>query len=160
MSISFRSFAVLAAAAFIGTTHAQPKIADAWARPTVQGQHAGGGYLRIDNKGGVADRLLAASADVSASVELHTMTMEGDVMRMRRVDGIDVPAGQVVELKPGGLHVMFMGLKAPLRAGERLPLVLRFEKSGEVKTELVVGNRGPGAAASMPAHTHGHDHKH
>lgn len=152
MSISFRSFAVLAAAAFIGTAHAQPKIADAWARPTVQGQNAGGGYLRIDNKGGAADRLLAASADVSASVELHTMTMEGDVMRMRRVDGIDVPAGQVVELKPGGLHVMFMGLKAPLRTGTSFPLTLKFEKAGEVKTTVQVAPRASNEAGGHGGH--------
>lgn len=155
MRSCLRFLAVLAAALSIGAAHAQPKVADAWARPTVQGQSAGGGYLRIDNTGGAADRLLAASADVSATVELHTMTMEGDVMRMRRVDAIDVPAGQVVELKPGGLHIMFMGLKAPLRTGTSFPLTLRFEKAGEVKATMQVAPRVQGDAPSGHA---GHRH--
>jgi len=126
-----------------------PKIADAWARSTVSGQTAGGGYLRIDNKGGGADRLVAVSADVSTTVELHTMTMDGDVMRMREVSAIEVPAGQTIELKPGGFHIMFMGLKAPLKAGSSFPLMLKFEKAGEVKTRMQVA--APGADK-------GHDH--
>ena len=124
-----------------------PKVADVWVRPTVQGQASGGGYLRIDNKEGTADRLLGASAEVSASVELHSMTMEGDVMRMRRVEAIDVPAGGSVELKPGGLHLMFIGLKGPLKVGSSFPLTLRFERAGEVKTEAKVAPR-----------SHDHDH--
>lgn len=153
---------LLAAALLLNSAAwAQPgtvQALDAWARPTVAGQPVGGAYLRLQNTGGAADRLLGASTSVAERVELHSMQMSGDVMRMRQVDAIELPAGATVDLAPGGLHLMLMGLKAPLRAGERLPLVLRFEKSGEVKTELVVGNRGTGAAASMPAH--GHDHKH
>jgi hypothetical protein len=99
---------------------------------------------------------------VAERVELHSMQMQGDVMRMRQVDAIELPAGATVELAPGGLHLMLMGLKSPLKAGERLPLVLRFEKAGELKTELVVGNPAmPGAAAaSMPMHSHEHGHMH
>ena len=133
---------------------------DAWARPTVAGQPVGGAYVQLQNTGGAADRLLGANTSAAERVELHSMQMSGDVMRMRQVDAIELPPGATVELAPGGLHLMLMGLKAPLRAGERLPLVLRFEKAGEVKTELVVGNRGAGAAASAPAHMHGSDHKH
>lgn len=129
-----------------------PVVSDAWARPTVQGQSAGGGYLRIENKGGAADRLLSATADVSVRTELHSMTMDGDVMRMRQVEAIDVPAGGTVELKPGGLHLMFMGLKAPLKAGTTFALTLRFEKAGEVKVQAQVAPRthehGP------PGHKH------
>ena len=95
------------------------------------GQTAGGGYLKLQNSG-PADRLVGASAPVSSSVELHSMTMEGDVMRMRQLEAIDVPAGKTVELKPGGLHLMLMGLKAPLKAGDSFVLKLRFEKAGEV----------------------------
>ncbi|MFM8899092.1 MAG: copper chaperone PCu(A)C [Burkholderiales bacterium] len=124
-------------------------IGHPWARPTAAGQAAGGGYLKLTNAG-AADRLLSASSEVAASVELHTMTMDGNVMRMRQVEGIDVPAGQTVELKPGGLHIMFMGLKAPLKVGDKFPLKLKFEKAGEVT--VTVNVEQPKAA--------GADHKH
>ena len=114
-----------------------PKVEGAWARPTVEGQAAGGGFLKIVG-GAAADRLVAASAGVSHRVELHTMTMDGNIMRMREIDAIDVPAGQTVELKPGGLHVMFMELKAPLKNGSSFPLTLRFEKGGEVTVQMTV----------------------
>ena len=135
---------------------------DGWARPTVAGQPVGGAYLQLRNAGNVADRLLGASTSAAERVELHSMQMSADVMRMRQVDAIDLPAGATVDFAPGGLHLMLMGLKAPLRAGDKLPLVLRFEKAGDVKTELVVGNRTAPVAASAPAHMHGqgHEHKH
>jgi copper(I)-binding protein len=121
------------------------KVEGAWARPTVQGQAAGGGFLKITG-GAAADRLVSASAGVSKTVELHSMVMEGDVMRMREIGAIDVPAGKTVELKPGGLHVMFIGIHQPLKNGDSFPLTLRFEKAGEVKTEMKVMTQ-----AGMPA---------
>jgi copper(I)-binding protein len=130
-------------------------VTDAWARPTVAGQPVGGGYLTLRG-GSAADRLLSASSAVAASVELHSMAMEGDVMRMRPVDGIAVPAGGTVELKPGGLHLMLMGLKQPLAAGSKLPLTLRFEKAGELQVELVVGQRAAAPAAAKDGHGHKH----
>jgi periplasmic copper chaperone A len=120
-----------------------------WARPTAAGQKAGGGYLKLSNAGS-ADRLLSARSDVAATVELHSMTMDGNVMRMRQVDGIDLPAGQTVELKPGGFHIMFMGLKAPLKEGSSFPVKLRFEKAGEVTVEVKVEQ--PKAAAAEHKH--------
>lgn len=128
-------------------------IGHPWARPTAAGQPVGGGFMKFSNAG-AADRLVAASTAVSASVELHTMRMEGDVMRMRQVDAIELPAGGTVELKPGGLHLMLMGLKQPLKAGDTFPLTLRFEKAGEVV--VTVNVEVPKAAA--PAHEHGHKH--
>ena len=122
-------------------------IGHPYARATVTGQPTGGGYLKLDNKG-TDDRLVSASAAVSTAVELHVMKMEGDMMRMRQVDGIDLPAGKVVELKPGGFHIMFVGLKAPLKAGDQFPLKLKFEKAGEVTVDVKV--EAPGKAA-MPA---------
>jgi copper(I)-binding protein len=95
---------------------------------------------------GAADKLVAISADVSRSVELHTMTMEGDVMRMRQVDAIELAAGQTVELKPGGYHLMFVGLKAPLKAGDKFPAKLKFEKAGEVDVTFNVEAPAAGAA--------------
>lgn len=131
-----------------------PKIDHPYARATMPGQPNGGGYLKIDNAGGAADRLVAASADVSRTVELHTMKLEGDVMRMRQIDAIDVPAGQTVELKPGGMHLMFIGLKAPLKAGDSFPVKLRFEKAGERVVEVKVEAAAPAAGG------HGHGMKH
>ena len=128
-------------------------IGHPYARATASGQTTGGGFLKLEN-GGADDKLLSASAAVSSAVELHVMTMEGDVMRMRQVDGIALPAGKTVELKPGGLHIMFVGLKAPLKAGDTFPLKLKFEKAGEV--EVMVKVEAPGAGAAAPAHQHKH----
>lgn len=120
-----------------------PRVEGAWARTTVPGQAVGGGFLTITG-GAAPDRLVGASATaVARAVELHMMAMEGDVMRMREVPGIDIPAGGTVELKPGGLHLMFVGLARPLAAGTRFPLTLRFEKAGAVQVDVPV-------AASQP----------
>jgi copper(I)-binding protein len=137
------------------------KVEGAWARPTVQGQMGGGGFLKITG-GPAADRLLSGSAPVSQVVELHTMNMEGDVMRMRQVQAIDVPAGGTVELKPGGMHLMFIGLKQPLKAGDTFPLTLRFEKAGEVKVDVQITARPPAGAAAGGHGGHGNHggHKH
>lgn len=136
-----------------GTAFAQGsttvRIEQAWARPTVAGQSTGGGYAAITNSGSVADRLVGGSTPAAERVELHSMTMQGDVMRMRQLDAIDVPAGQQVKLEPGGLHLMLVGLKAPLKNGSSVPLTLRFEKAGDVPVQLSV----------RPAHAgtgHGH----
>lgn len=129
-------------------------IGHAFARSTVPGQKAGGAYLTLNNQG-AADRLVGARTDRAASVELHTMGMDGDVMRMREIDAIDLPSGKVVELKSGGLHLMLMGLKEPLKVGERFPLTLKFEKAGEVKVDVSVeraASPATGAAPSMHRH--------
>lgn len=112
-------------------------IVHPYARATGAGQSIGGGYMKLVN-GGAADRLVSVSADVSNSVELHEMKMEGDVMKMRQVDAIALQAGQTVELKPGGYHLMLVGLKAPLKAGESFPMKLKFEKAGEVMVDVKV----------------------
>ncbi|MDP3084166.1 MAG: copper chaperone PCu(A)C [Rubrivivax sp.] len=125
-----------------------PQVEAPWARPTVEGQAGGGGFLRIVG-GPTADRLLSAQTEVARSVELHSMAMDGNIMRMRQVDAIDVPAGQTVELKPGGLHLMFMGLKAPLKAGSSFALTLRFEKAGEQRVDVKVMTQ-----AAAPMHKH------
>lgn len=124
-------------------------IGHPYARATAAGQPTGGGFLSFANAG-PADKLLSISADVSKSVELHEMKMEGDVMKMRQVDGIEVPAGKTVELKPGGYHVMFVGLKAPLKAGDKFPAKLKFEKGGEV--DVVFNIEAPGAAPMEHKH--------
>lgn len=138
-----------------GTLH----IAHPWARATVPGQPAGGAYLELENRGG-ADRLLSARSPASARVELHSMTMEGEVMRMRELEAVPLPAGATVKFQPGGLHLMLMGLKAPLKQGERVPLTLRFEKAGEVTVELSVESPGSmgGRKPEAPAPDHAHHH--
>lgn len=117
------------------------EIGHPYARATVAGQPAGGGYLTLQNAG-ADDRLVSASADVAKAVELHSMSMEGDVMKMRQLEGIDLPKGKSVELKPGALHIMFIGLKAPLKEGDKFPLKLKFEKAGEVTVQVNVEAAG------------------
>jgi periplasmic copper chaperone A len=122
-------------------------IGHPYARATVSGQPTGAGYLKLENKGDT-DRLLSASAEVAASVELHEMKMDGDVMRMRQVDAVVLPAAKTVDLAPGALHIMFLGLKAPLTAGSSFPMKLKFEKAGEVMVEVKV----EAASAAPPEH--------
>lgn len=136
--MNLKSIGALLLALSTTAAWADIRVEQPYARATVPGQMAGGGYLQVQNTGKAPDRLLAVSAGVAASVELHTMSMDGDVMRMRELDGIDVPAGQKVELKPGGLHIMFMGLKAPLKAGDTFPATLKFQKAGDVKVTVTV----------------------
>lgn len=120
--------------------------------PWTRAMGAGGtgvGYMAIRNTGGAPDRLVAARSPAARVVELHTHIRDGDVMRMRPVQAIDLPAGQEVRLAPGGLHLMLIQLAAPLRQGERVPVTLVFERAGEVEVQLAVeaaGARGPGAA--------------
>jgi periplasmic copper chaperone A len=131
----------LIAAALLAATVAQAqnavKVEKVWARPTVAGQSGGGGFLTITG-GAAADKLVSASAGVSKTVELHKMEMDGNVMRMRPVDAIEVPAGATVMLQPGGLHIMFIGLNKTLKAGDSFPMTLKFEKAGEVKVDVKV----------------------
>lgn len=141
----------LAVSLFAAVAAAQVKVEGAWARPTVAGQQGGGGFLAVTSA--AADRLLGASTPAAERVELHSMTMKGDVMEMRQVPAIELPAGRTVKLEPGGLHVMFLGLKQPLAVGSKLPVTLKFEKAGELKVEFDITPR------PMPAGGHaGHKH--
>ena len=124
------------------------KIEDAYTRATVPGQQVAGGFLKIENKG-VADQLISASSPVAGEVQLHEMAMDGNVMKMRQVKDIAVPAGGAVELKPGGLHLMFMNIKAPLTAGEIVPVKLRFAKAGEVEVKMPVNAMGAGHGGAI-----------
>lgn len=132
------------------------KIENAQARATVPAQKMSGGFMKIENKG-VADKLIAASSPVSKTVELHTMTMDNNVMKMREVTAIELPARSTVELKPGGLHLMFMDLNKQLNAGDIIPIKLRFEKAGEVEVKFEVTGHKP---ASQGHHGSDHGKKH
>ncbi|MCC6888964.1 MAG: copper chaperone PCu(A)C [Hyphomicrobiales bacterium] len=123
-----------------------------WARASPKGATVGAGYLTIINKGTESDRLVGGSAEPATRFEVHTMVMEGGVARMRPVSGIDLKPGATVELKPGGLHVMFMGLKQPLVQGQRVKGTLVFEKAGTLAVEFVV--QAVGAPAPQGGHKH------
>ena len=117
------------------------QIENAYTRSTVPGQMVAGGFMKIENKGAV-DQLISASSPVAGEVQLHEMAMEGNVMKMRQVKEVVVPAGGAVELKPGGMHLMFINIKAPLTAGETVPVKLKFAKAGEVEVKMPVNAMG------------------
>jgi copper(I)-binding protein len=129
---------------------AQIKIENAWARATPPGAKIAAGYMVIRNDGSAPDKLLAASSPAAEKVETHVTVKEGDVFRMRQVNGYDIPARGSFELKPGGPHLMLVNIKAPLKEGAKVPLTLRFERAGEVKTELPVGR----LTEAAPKHGH------
>ena len=126
-----------------------------WARPSLGASPNGVVYMIITNKGDVADKLLTVGGNVAEKVELHTTLMDGDVMRMRPVpDGVEILPGQTVEIAPGGLHVMLMGLSAPLKEGDRFSLALMFERAGSVNVDVHVESK-PGKSAP-PVREHHH----
>lgn len=116
----------------------------------------GAAYLTLRNDGGEDDRLVAARAPVADRVELHTHLHENGVMRMRQVEAIEVPAGGMAMLKPGGDHVMLMGLKAPLKEGESFPLTLIFEKAGEITVDVAISGVGAMQGHGDSSHHGGH----
>lgn len=119
-----------------------------WSRATPAGAPVGAGYVTLKNSGAAADKLVSATADVARKVEVHEMAMDNGVMKMRPVNGLEIPAGQSVELKPGGYHIMFMGLKQQLKAGDTVKGVLTFEKAGAVPVEFKV----EAMSAGQPGH--------
>jgi copper(I)-binding protein len=114
------------------------RVEDAWARETPPGVSTGAGYVTLINEGSANDRLIAARSGVSERVELHTHRMEGGMIMMRQVESIDVDAGGRTVLEPGGTHLMLIGLKQPLVAGQRFPLTLEFEKGGKLTSQFEV----------------------
>jgi periplasmic copper chaperone A len=121
------------------------KITGVWAKAMLPGQPVGGGYLTVENTGAEADRLVSVTSAASPDVEVHEMKMQGDVMKMRQLtDGLEIPAGGTVELKPGGFHLMFMSVPEPFKEGGMVKVKLKFEKAGEVEVTLPVEAAGPG----------------
>ena len=128
------------------------QVEGAWARATVAGQQASGAFMTLSAPQGAT--LEGVSSPAAAAAELHEMAMQGNVMRMRPVATIALPAGQPVELKPGGLHVMLMGLKTPLVAGSTLPLTLRVRDAKGVQASVEL--QMPVRALNAPAAAGGH----
>jgi periplasmic copper chaperone A len=118
------------------------QLRNPWTRATPPGAEIAGGYVEIRNSGKEADRLVAASSPAAARVELHVMSHEGGVMKMREAPGLEMPPRKLLTLKPGGPHLMLVGLKQPLLKGQHIPLMLRFERAGEVRVELEVQASG------------------
>lgn len=137
-------------------------LGHAWARATPGGAEVGGGYLTIENKGTAPDKLLGGSSPAAAEIEVHEMAMKNNVMTMRPVSGgLSIPPGQTITFAPGGYHIMMMGLKAPLKQGDRVPITLQFEKAGKVDVTLDVQSIGATqpSGVSMPSSDGGHMHK-
>jgi hypothetical protein len=151
MSIKILAFAAgLAVASAALAQPAQLEVNNAWAGATPGKAENGAAYVTIQSP--TVDRLVSASTPVAKKAELHTMSMQGMVMKMRPVSGVDIPAGQPVSLQPGGEHIMLMGLNQPLREGQSFPLTLDFEKAGPRTVTVTVekaGAKGPGPAAAQ-----------
>jgi copper(I)-binding protein len=136
--------------ALAGAACAQTTVKDAWVRGTVAQQKASGAFMHITSAQG--GKLLSVSTPVAGVAEVHEMAMQGDMMRMRAVPALPLPAGEAVELKPGGYHVMLMDLKQQLKAGESVPLTLVVEgKDGKRETLQI---NAPVRALAESAHKH------
>lgn len=133
----------------------QLEIGHPWARMTPAGAKVGGGYLSVENDGKEADRLVSGTAEISDRVEIHEMTVKDGVMNMRMLaDGVEIPAGGEIKLAPGGYHLMFIGLKQPLKQGESFKGTLTFAKAGTVDVEFKIeGMGGPKAAPAAEDHS-------
>jgi copper(I)-binding protein len=155
-SLLVTSLTVLA----IATAHARDykagalDIADPWSRATPKGASVAAGYMKITNTGTAPDRLISGSSEAASTFEVHEMTMENGVAKMRPVKGgLEIKPGETVELKPGSFHVMFVGLKKPLANGGQIKATLVFEKAGTLNVEFDVHEMGassPGGKDSMP----------
>ena len=144
-----RVLAIAACLVVAGAASAQTsqlEVAGAWARATPPKAETGIAYLTIRSP--TADRLLSVSSPVAKKAELNSMEMSGMVMKMRPLASLDIPAGQPVTLKPGGDHIMLIGLNGPLREGQSFPLTLTFEKAGA--REVTVAVEKPGASGPTP----------
>jgi len=129
------------------------QITGAYAAESIPGQPNSAAYFTIRNTGTENDRLVAARSSAARVTELHTHEKDGDIMRMKKVASIPVPAGESVAFKPGGLHVMLIGLTQPLETGDQVAITLAFEKAGTVAITAPVRKRG-----GHGGHDHGHNH--
>ena len=128
---------------------AQVSAEHPWTRATPPGAKVGAGFVTLKSAG-AADRVIGATSPVAGRVEMHVTFREGDVMRMREVRTLEIPAGGTFELKPGGAHLMLVDLKRPLKQGGKVPLTLQLEKGGALALEMTVEEMG----ARRPVHGH------
>lgn len=157
---------LLAASAAMGheATSKGVTVAHPWARATPGGTTVGVAFMEIRTEPGTADKLVSASSPAAGRVEVHTHIMDGDVMKMRRLDSLDLEPGKSRVLKPSGEHIMMFDLKQPLKEGDLVKLTLVFEKAGPIEVEASVepaGAMGPHGMDSQPASDEksgGHEH--
>jgi copper(I)-binding protein len=132
------------------------QITQPWSRATPKGAEVAGAYFKITNTGTTPDRLVGGSSPVAGRFEIHEMSMDNGVMKMRPVQGgVEIKPGESVELKPGAYHVMMLGLKQPLNKGDHVKATLNFEKAGSVDIEYNVVGVGETPAAAAPSQTGG-----
>jgi hypothetical protein len=149
---------LIAAILFANAAHAQVTVKEPWVRATVPQQKATGAFMRLQSA--VPARLVSASSPLTPDVEVHEMSMEGDVMRMRQVQAIELPAGKTVELKPGGYHIMFLNLSKQVREGDTVSVTLLVETRDGKRTPVKVEAPVRSLAAATPAASgSGHGHK-
>ena len=158
--------AALAAPAFAETADADGAgwqlgdltISAPFSRATLPNAPVAGGFMTLTNNGAQDDRLIAAESTASGHMEIHEMAVVDHVMTMRELpDGLPIPAGETVELRPGGLHLMFMQLQHPLVEGETVDVTLTFENAGQIDVPLSIGAMN---TRNDHSHDHGHDHDH
>lgn len=134
-------------------------IEQAQARATVGSMPNSAAFLQLANKGKTDDALVSASSAIADRVELHMMSMEGDVMKMRAVERLELKAGEKIEMKPGqGYHIMLLGLKKPLKAGDSFPMQLSFRKSGKVQLTVTVTEASAALKPGQDEEMHEHHH--
>jgi hypothetical protein len=145
---------IFATAMLAGAAQAQVAVDGAWVRTTVPAQKATGAFMRL--QAAQDSKLVSASSSAARAVEVHEMSMQHDVMKMRQVPFIALPAGKAVELKPGGYHLMLLDLNKQVKDGDTVPLTLVFEgKNGKRQTvEIQAPARAPGATAPHDMHQH------
>jgi hypothetical protein len=163
--IGFFVAALVFATCTVGTGYADDvvvgplKLTTPWARATPKGATVGGGYLTIINTGNAADRLVGGASEISSRFEIHEMSMDKGVMKMREVTaGVEIKPGQTIRFEPSGYHIMFIGLKQQLKEGEHIKATLQFERAGNASVEFVV--QGIGARSSGSASQGGRPMQH
>jgi periplasmic copper chaperone A len=142
------TFALLVAACIAGAAFAHDydlktlHIDHPFTRATPPGGQVAGAFMSIENRGKDADRLISVTSPVAGLAQIHEMAMEGGLMKMRAVPGIELKPGSTVQLRPGGYHVMLEALKQPLKQGDEFPLTLTFEKAGSIEIKVAVEAMG------------------
>lgn len=156
-----RHLPLILAAALMGATAAQAavyrvgllEVSQPWSRPAAAGTN-GAGYFTVTNRGKAADALVSAATPAAARVEIHASTMTGGMMKMQKLARLDIPAGKTVTFGPGAYHLMLIGLKTPLKAGDKVPATLVFASGAKISVSFEVRIGAPGAAGEMDRRHH------
>jgi copper(I)-binding protein len=157
MKLFTQSVAIAALSMAAWSAQAQVTIDDAWVRATVPNQPATGAFMQLTSR--TDAKLVAVESPVAKAGEVHEMAMQNDVMKMRQIEGLALPAGQRVELRPGGYHVMLMGLHQQVKDGDKVPLTLVFEGAdGKRESVSIEAPVRPLNSAGAGSHAHGHKH--